>query len=336
MGAEGSKGALPEDAQQQGQGQGQGQLSQAQLPIRAEVYKATVHGSPAFAHLEVELEPGQRILSNGGSLAYMREGVGRGTLTLGGGLFTPLKRAAAGQSLLQVAYEGLPEGQGRRLVTFASQVPGDVLQLDLTPGQKAVVSRESYMAGAPSVSVGGKFNWRGVVSFGQDEGLVLPELKCEGAAGTAWLGAYGAFQRHDLEAGESLLVDNGLFLACVADGPQASQPLYTVVRLGQTLASSLLGGEGLGMKFAGPATVYTQSHNIHDLASVIAKRLPTNDKKGGFSIALGGSGSGSGRGGSGAGDDPATTPKRTPPRARGSSGAQGGSGARTRAGRNKK
>ena len=38
--------------------------------------------------------------------------------------------------------------------------------------------------------------------------------------------------------------------------------------------SSLLGGEGLGMRFDGPATVYTQSHNLNDLAAMIAARLP--------------------------------------------------------------
>ena len=266
-------------------------------PQQRDEYQAAVLGSPAFAHLEVELRPGQTIVSNGGALAYMREGVRRGELKLGGGALDFLKRAVAGQSMLQTTYTGL--ASGRRLVTFASPVPGDILRLELAPGQSAVVSRESYLAGSPTVAVGGKLNWRGVFGVGQDEGIVLPKLTCTPiekrggdpapAVGTAWLGSYGAFQRHELQPGESLLVDNGLFLACVRPaGDTGDRPLYTVVKLGQSIMSSLLGGEGLGMRFDGPATVYTQSHNLNDLAAMVAARLPDEKRGGGPAFEVGG------------------------------------------------
>jgi uncharacterized protein (AIM24 family) len=82
-----------------------------------------------------------------------------------------------------------------------------------------------------------------------------------------------------------LLVDNGLFLACVRPAGNSGK-LYSIVKLGKTLISSLLGGEGLGMKFQGPATVYTQSHNLNDLAGMIAARLPESSS--GFNINLSG------------------------------------------------
>ena len=215
-------------------------------------------------------------MSNGGSLAYMREGVERGKLE-SNGIFGMVKRALGGQSFFLVSYKGLdlPTAASRR-VTFSSPVPGDILRLDMGVGARVIVSRESYMAGSPSINVSGKLNWRGMFELGQDEGLVLPELKCDGTPGTAWLGAYGSFQRHDLKAGNTLLVDNGLFLACVRP-TGSSGKLYTVVKLGKSFISSLLGGEGLGMKFEGPATIYTQSHNLNDLAGMIAARLPSSD-----------------------------------------------------------
>ena len=257
----------------------------------ASEYDATVRGAPAFAQLDVLLRPGQTIVSNGGSLAYMREGVQRGKLETAGGIFGMFKRALGGQSIFLVGYKGMPDHPDphSRRITFTAPVPGDVLRLDMTPGDRAIVSRESYMAGSPSVKVSGKLNWRGIFEVGQDEGIVLPELRCEGSAGTAWLGAYGAFQRHDLKAGQSLLVDNGLFLACTGRG---EGKLYSVVRLGKTLISSFLGGEGLGMKFVGPSTVYTQSHSLNDLAGMIAARLPAGggggDSKPTFGFSLGG------------------------------------------------
>ena len=245
-------------------------------------YRATVRGAPAFATLEVVLDAGQEICSNAGTLAYMREGVERGKLQASGAR-SFIGRFLGGQSPFLVKYKGLP-GKGDRLVAFTAPLPGDMLRLDLKKGARVVVSRESYVAGSPSVKVTGKLNWRGFLELGQGEGGVLPELICEGdGGGVAWLGAYGAFQKHDLAAGQSLLVDNGLFLACMrASGQQAvGTEMYEIVKLGKTFVSSLFGGEGLGMKFTGPATVYTQSHNLNELTARIASRLPTSDGIGG-------------------------------------------------------
>lgn len=240
--------------------------------VGGEDYDASVSGAPSFSELEVNLRIGQTILSNAGALAYMREGVERGSLKVGGikGFFG---RALAGQSAFQVSYKGL-DNKGDRRITFSSSVPGDMLRIELQPGESAVVSRESYVAGSPSITVTGKLNWRGAFSVGQDEGLVLPELVCKETAGSAWLGAFGSFRRHELLANQTLTVDNGLFLAAI-NKPSGGE-LYTVVKLGKTLVSSFLGGEGLGMRFRGPCTVYTQSHNLNEFAGQVIARMPSS------------------------------------------------------------
>jgi hypothetical protein len=73
---------------------------------RTSEYDATIRGAPAFAELDLVLRPGQMVMSNGGSLAYMREGIERGKLKVGGitGMF---KRALGGQSVFLVSYKGL-------------------------------------------------------------------------------------------------------------------------------------------------------------------------------------------------------------------------------------
>lgn len=119
--------------------------------------------------------------------------------------------------------------------------------------------------------VAGKMNWRGLFEVGQDSGFVLPKIVCGAAPGCVFLTGYGTIRRHDLQAGETLLVNNGRFLAARITSPR---PLYTVVKLGKTVLSSLLGGEGLGMRFVGPGEVYTQSHDFEDLVRLISTRLP--------------------------------------------------------------
>lgn len=236
-----------------------------------EEYETTITGRPGFAELHMVLRPGQTILSNGGSLSYMREGVERGELGSTGGVMGFFGRALAGQSAFQVSYKGLDNG-GSRMMTFSSPVPGDIMKIDMQPNEKYVVSRESYIASSENVRVTGTLNWRGFFMIGQEEGFVLPELINEGdRKGCAWLASYGSITEHVLkDASETLTVDNGLFLAARSD----REPLYTLVKMGKSILSSLFGGEGIGMLFRGPVVVYTQSHNLNDLAGHIAARLP--------------------------------------------------------------
>jgi uncharacterized protein (AIM24 family) len=217
----------------------------------------------------------------------MREGVQRGSVEVGG-FGKMIGRALGGQSLFLVRYKGLPgfPSDASRSVTFASSTPGDVLHLRMRPGERWTISRDSYLAGSPNVTVSGRLNWRGAFEVGQEEGLVLPSLECAAtvsggpdAGGCAWLASYGRFKRHELLAGQTLLVDNGLFLACSSSGSP-----YKVTRLGKSWTSSLLGGEGLGMQFDGPAIVYTQSHNFNDLAALVASRMPDG---GGGAVGIG-------------------------------------------------
>ena len=50
----------------------------------------------------------------------------------------------------------------------------------------------------------------------------------------------------ELKDKEEIIIDNGYFLAC------NKKMDYTIEKLGKTMASTFLGGEGYGMKFIGP------------------------------------------------------------------------------------
>ena len=237
-------------------------------------YKFSVHGDKSFAVVEFDLKPGQTIVSNGGSMNYLREGVDRGELSNSGdgGFWSGLGRMFAGQSAFLVKYTGLENPN--RFVTFSSSIPGSVMHLTIKPGQELQINRGSFIACSPNVDISGKLNWRGFLGLGQEEGGVLPKLTCRGKQeGHVWLGAFGHFKKHELKKGQSLLVDNGLFMASIAS-ENKDEPIYTLENLGKSIFSTAFGNEGIGMNFTGPRTVYTQSHDLTNLAFEISQLIP--------------------------------------------------------------
>jgi uncharacterized protein (AIM24 family) len=189
-------------------------------------------------------------------------------------------RPFGGESLFQNVYSVPADGTNATgEVCFASCFPGDAMYLPMDKDETWMLSRGAYLASSTNVKVSGKLNWRGLVRVGQDEGLVLPTVKCADGPGGLFVAAYGGFRAHVLAAGETLLVDNGMFLMCRkrSDG----QPDYKLVKLGASFVSSFLGGEGIGMQFEGPGTVYTQSRNFNDFVAQIANRLPGGGGGGG-------------------------------------------------------
>ena len=246
------------------------------------MYRYEVRGGPAFAEVVVTLAKGQKIVADGGALQWLRSPVLRGEWQLGG-VLKAIGRALGGESLTQNVYEvdpAAPEGATGQ-VCFASPFPGDALCVTLREGVPWTLSRGAYLASSPNVRVSGKLNWRGLLPFGQEEGAVLPTVVAKDGPGCVFVGAYGGHQVHDLRDGETLMVDNGLFLAADGDGAQ-----YELVKMGRTLMSSFLGGEGLGMMFRGPCRVHTQSRNFNDLVAQVAYRLPSDVGGGGVAGAV--------------------------------------------------
>lgn len=250
---------------------GRGNSAKTELDLD---YKYSVHGDKSFAVVEFDLNPGQTIVSNGGSMNYIREGVDRGELSNSGdgGFWSGLGRMFSGQSAFLVKYMGLENPN--RFVSFSSSIPGSVMHLKIKPGQELQINRGSFIACSPNVDISGKLNWRGFFDIGQEEGGVLPKLTCRGKQeGHVWLGAFGHFKKHELKKGQSLLVDNGLFLASIAS-ENKDEPIYTLENLGKSIFSTAFGNESIGMNFTGPRIVYTQSHNLSNMAFEISQFLP--------------------------------------------------------------
>lgn len=225
-----------------------------------------ITGGPAFSEIVVTLRHGQSILSDGGALQYMKGAVKHSKLVTSG----ILGKLLSNESAFGNKYVNDTENKVGT-IAFASSYPGDAFAIDMKPGDSWKLSRGAYVASSLNIRVSGKLNWRGAFVFGQEEGFVLPLVTCKDAPGVVFVSAYGGYVKHVVPADDRLLVNNGLFLAC------AGSIQYKVVKLGSSIINSVLGGEGLGMEFKGPCTVYTQTRNFNNLVSHIANRLPDRD-----------------------------------------------------------
>ena len=199
-------------------------------------------------------------------------------------------RAFASEEMVNNTFQGTGDAGGT--VCFAGTVPGDILMLEVKPGEKWTLTRGSTLCWDPWVTISAEVNVRGIVPFGTDEGFVLPtaEVAAGKPAGRLWISAFGRFEKHTLGPGETMLVDNGILLA--------SQLQWERSLVGKGLFKSFLSGEGFGMEFKGPGDVYTQNRNLGQFRAIVAPLAPTPTQTvvGGIIDALAGKSGGGARG----------------------------------------
>ena len=141
-----------------------------------------IDGNPDYGHLRVELRPGDRIVAEGGSMAWMSAGT-KVKVRLLGGLFKALiRRLVANESLFVAEYSH----PGIGMVTFSPATPGSVAHRRLD-GDSFILTAGSYMASTPGVTLKTRFG--GLRSLFSGEGAFL--LECSGT-GDLFYNAYGA------------------------------------------------------------------------------------------------------------------------------------------------
>ena len=224
--------------------------------------------------VEVELDPGEAMVGEAGSLMYMEDGVtleavfGDGRASAGGGLFGKLvgagKRLLTGESLFTTIYEN--GARVRRKLAFAAPYPGKIMAVDLDDvGGQLLCQRDSFLCAARGVSLGIGFQRKLGVGFFGGEGFILQKLEGDGMV---FVHSGGTVMRRDLAAGELLRVDTGCLVA-MAGGVD-----FDIEYVGK-VKTALFGGEGLFFAVVrGPGTVWLQSLPFSRLASRIFAAAP--------------------------------------------------------------
>lgn len=234
-----------------------------------------MHGDD-LQFVEVELDPGETVIAEAGSLMMMEDGIvmetifGDGSQSAGGGLMGRLmgagKRLLTGESLFMTAFTN--NGSGKRHVSFASPYPGKIIPMDLsTLGGKIICQKDSFLAAAKGVSIGIELQRKLGTGFFGGEGFIMQKLEGDGLA---FIHAGGTLYRKNLQKGEVLRVDTGCLVAMTAGVDYSIEPVSGI-------KTALFGGEGLFFAtLKGPGSVWIQSLPFSRLASRVFAAAPQN------------------------------------------------------------
>lgn len=205
-------------------------------------------GGHGFGILEVTLDPGERIVSEAGAMAWMDGDVKVETSTRGG-MLAGLKRAVfSGETFFQNTYEA---GEKPARVAFAPGMPGVIVPIELR-GDELLLQRGAFLAGTEGIRCESRSEGlKGLFA----QGLFV--LRATGS-GTLFFSGYGAIEEVTLDGGEET-IDNGYV---VAWEPSLS---YRVTRA-RTVRSFLFSDQ-LMLSFTGRGRVWVASRSPQSLAS---------------------------------------------------------------------
>jgi uncharacterized protein (TIGR00266 family) len=222
--------------------------------------------------VQVELEPGEGVRAETGTMTFMETGIDMQTTT-GGGLMAGLKRVLTGESFFVTTF--LNQSQQRSHVAFAAPHPGKIIPIHLEDfAGSFICQRDSFLCADQDIQIEIAFSKRlGAGIFG-GEGFILQRLT---GSGLAFVHACGTIIEKDLAPGEMLRVDTGCLVAF------ATTVDYDIQFVGG-FQNALFGGEGLFLaKMTGPGKLYLQSLPFSRLADRIitaSRRTSVEEKKG--------------------------------------------------------
>jgi uncharacterized protein (TIGR00266 family) len=198
--------------------------------------------------VEVELDPGEGVRAEVGTMTYMEDGITMQTDT-GGGLFSGFKRMVTGESFFITTF--MNSAQNKSHVAFAAPYPGKIVEFDLDKFNGQVLcQKDSFLCAARGTEIEVAFTKRLGAGFFGGEGFILQRLTGDGMV---FVHAGGTVIEKELAPGETLRVDTGCIVAF------ATTVDYDIQFVGG-FKNALFGGEGLFLaKLTGPGKVYLQS-----------------------------------------------------------------------------
>ncbi len=208
--------------------------------------------------VEIELDPGEGVRAEAGTMMYMDADIEMQTGT-GGGMFKGFKRMLTGESFFITTF--LHTGGGKATISFSAPYPGKIIPLDLGDvGGSFLCQKDAFLCAARGIEIEMAFTKRLGAGFFGGEGFILQRLEGDGLA---FIHAGGTIVKRDLAPGEVLRVDTGCLAAF---GPTVDYDIEMV----RGFKNALFGGEGLFLAtLRGPGPVFLQSLPLSRLAGRI-------------------------------------------------------------------
>lgn len=216
-------------------------------------------GDTAFPLLRVLFSAGDSIKSESGAMVAMSAGI-RLTGKADGGIGRAIGRLFSGESFFMQSLEAESDGWA----LLAAATPGEIVAIDLNPGDQLTVQKGGYLASTQGIQISTKVQglFKGMLS---GQGFFVVKI---GGEGTVFLATYGSIYPLELREGEQVHIDNGHLVAWDSHMP------YDIVKGASSLMSSMTSGEGLGCRFRGPGRVWIQTRNPAQLGMWLFPFLP--------------------------------------------------------------
>lgn len=208
--------------------------------------------------VEIELDPGEVIQAEIGTMTYMGPGIEMQTTT-GGGILDGIQRIFTGESFFITSFSN--QGQDKAHVSFAAPYPGKIIPIDMAQFDNQIYcQKDAFLCAARGIDIEIAFTKRLRAGLLGGEGFILQRLK---GPGWAFTHAGGTVIERDLAPGEKFRVDTGCLVAF-------STSIDFDIQFIGGFTNALFGGEGLFLTtLTGPGKVYLQSLPFSRLAERI-------------------------------------------------------------------
>jgi uncharacterized protein (TIGR00266 family) len=218
--------------------------------------KANIKGGHAFSYVDVELAPGESIMTEPDAMSSMDASLDL-TAHFNGGLIKGLLRKyLGGESLFISRFHNATSTP--RSMTIVQPTPGEVLCKELND-EVYYMQPGAFLACEESVKIG--LGFAGFASWIAREGLF--RIKVSGH-GKVWFGAYGALLEKEV---------NGEYIVDTSHLVAYDPSLRLNLQLAGGLFSSFFGGEGLVTRVSGKGKIIIQTRSISSLAGWLNPKL---------------------------------------------------------------
>ena len=208
------------------------------------------------------LEGGERMITEGGGMAWMSPNMLMETTT-NGGLGKAFGRMFAGERMFQNIYTA--QG-GNGMIAFASSFPGSIEAFEITPGREMIFQKSAFLAGEAGVQISVFFNKKFSSGLFGGEGFIMQKISGQGIVFAEF---DGHVVQYELQPGQQIVVDTGHLAAMETTCTMEIKNVPGVKNM-------LFGGEGLfNTVISGPGKVWLQTMPISNVAGVLRPYLPS-------------------------------------------------------------
>lgn len=209
-----------------------------------------------------QLEAGEKMITEGGGMAWMSPNMLMETTT-NGGIGKAFGRMFSGEKMFQNVYTA--QG-GTGMIAFASSFPGSVKAFQIAPGQEMIFQKSAFLAGEIGVELSVFFQKKLSAGLFGGEGFIMQRT---GGQGIVFAEFDGHVVEYELASGQQIVIDTGHLAAMTAT---CSMEIKSV----PGVKNMLFGGEGVfNTVITGPGRVWLQTMPISNVAGVLRPYLPS-------------------------------------------------------------